>query len=69
MKEKAVSSIHTAISKQYKLNLNPLINEWELNSVELLSKFLQVVELNLLMNENAVTGVNIDKILEMIRWL
>jgi hypothetical protein len=40
-----------------------------LSSIELVSKFLQVVELNLMMNEGAAEQVNTDKLLKMIRWM
>ncbi len=40
-----------------------------MSSIEFLNKFMQVVELNLMMNEEAGTHIDIDKILEMIRWM
>jgi hypothetical protein len=40
-----------------------------MNNIELLSKFLQVVELNLVRNEDSMTDIDSDKILGMIRWM
>jgi hypothetical protein len=40
-----------------------------MSSIEFLNKFMQVIELNLMMNEGAGTDIDVDKILEMIRWM
>jgi len=41
----------------------------ELNDVTLVAKMLTVVELNLMMNDEAIDSVNLNRILEMIQWI
>jgi hypothetical protein len=41
----------------------------ELNDVNLVAKMLTVIELDLMMNEEALDSIDFDRIFEMIQWI
>ena len=49
-----------------KLNLNGIFKYVELSDVKLLAKLLQILELYLTMNEDAIAEVDVNRILEII---
>lgn len=70
VKEKAIESLQKSIIRKTQLpSLNHVIKSMELNDVILVAKMLTVIELNLMMNEDAIDSMDIDRILEMIQWI
>jgi hypothetical protein len=70
VKEKAIESLQKSIIRKTKLpSLNNVIQSMELNDVTIVAKMLTVLELNLMMNEDAADSMDISRILEMIQWI
>lgn len=69
VKQKALTSLKTAILLKKNIDLNPILKAIELNDVKLLIKLLEVVELSLMMNPDLIESIDLNRIIEIVNWI
>jgi hypothetical protein len=68
-KDKALDSLRDAIAHETQLDINSILRAIELNDVYLGSKLFQIVELYLVIFEDAIETIDLKRIIEMISWI
>lgn len=68
-KDKAIDSLRDAIAHETQLDINSILRAIELNDVYLGSKLFQIVELYLVIFEDAIETIDLKRIIEMISWI